>query len=372
MQGNHKSAAKVLITVAAVIVLASGIACGPGVNASGEKAGASAGGGGGLPVKVQIAELKRVPDFTEYLATLQSRNAAVVMPQVEGHIVQIFVHSGDRVERGEPLLQIDPDKQRATVTNQEATLNAKLATLDYDRSELERQRKLFEAGVVSRQAYDQAQQAYNATKADAEATRASIQEQKVQLRYYSVRALQTGIVGDIPVRVGDRVTTTTPLTTVDRDGKLEAYVYIPADKASKVHQGTLVDIFTDGTEPVRTRVTFVSPRVNPNDQTLLIKTEVPNDGRRFRNDQVVRARVVWNEIDKPTIPVTAVTRLGGQAFAFVAAEANGKHMAKQQPIQLGGVLGNDYVVMDGLKPGDKIITSSVQILADGMPVTPQQ
>ncbi len=353
----------------AFILLLCASGCGPDVKAGGNN-GEANGAAGGLPVKVQVAELRRVPEFTEYLATLQSRNSAVVMPQVEGHVVQIFVRSGERVERGESLLQIDPDKQEAAVNNQQATLNAKLATLQYSQSELERQRRLFEAGVVSRQAFDQAQQAYNAAKADAEATRASIQEQKVQLRYYSVKALQNGVVGDIPVRVGDRVTTTTPLTTIDKGGKLEAYISVPADKAGQVKLGTPVDIFTEGTEPLRTKVTFVSPRVNSNDQTLLIKADVPNEDR-FRNDQVVRARVIWREMDKPVIPVTAVTRLGGQAFAFLATESNGKNTAKQQPIELGGILGNDYIVLDGLKPGDKMITSSVQILADGMPVTPQ-
>jgi RND family efflux transporter MFP subunit len=369
MQARYKRPVKVLLVLSALLLCFLASSCGPGVNASGEKSGGAQ--GGGMPVKVQTAALKRVPDYTEYLATLQSRTSAVIMPQVEGHIVQIFVHSGDRVERGTPILQIDPDKQEATVFNQEATLNAKLATLEYDRSEFDRQKQLYAAGVISKQSLDQAQQAYNAAKADAEATRASIQEQKVQLRYYTVKALQGGVVGDIPVRVGDRVTTTTPLTTVDRGGNLEAYVPLPADRAGQVRMGMPVEIFTNGTEPVHTQVTFVSPRVNANDQTLLIKTAVPNDDHRFRNDEVVRARVIWKEADRPVIPVTSVQRLGGQAFAFLAQDVNGKYNAKQQPIQLGDIVGNDYVVLDGIKPGDKIITSGVQVLADGMPVTPQ-
>jgi RND family efflux transporter MFP subunit len=344
------------------------ISCNSDVKASGGKTG---GAGQGLPVKTETAELKRVPNFTEYLATLESRNSAVVMPQVEGHIVQIFVHSGDHVQKGSPLLQIDPDKQQATVVNQEATLNAKLATMEYDRSELERQRQLYTAGVVSKQSYDQARQAYDAAKADAEATRASIREQKVQLRYYTVKSMQDGVVGDIPVRVGDRVTTTTQLTTVDRGGKLEAYISVPAENAGQVREGMPVDIFTEGSKPVRTQVTFVSPRVNSNDQTLLIKTDVPNGDHRFRNAEVVRARVIWNEVNKPTIPVTAVSRLGGQSFAFVVESSEGKNVARQHPIQLGEIVGNDYVVLEGIKPGDKIITSGVQILTDGMPVTPQ-
>ncbi|HMC75296.1 MAG TPA: efflux RND transporter periplasmic adaptor subunit, partial [Terriglobales bacterium] len=71
-----------------------------------------------MPVRVQIARNIPVDETTEYVATLKSRNSAVIMPQVEGHIRQIYVHSGDRVETGTPLLEIDPLKQEATVTSQ--------------------------------------------------------------------------------------------------------------------------------------------------------------------------------------------------------------------------------------------------------------
>jgi multidrug efflux pump subunit AcrA (membrane-fusion protein) len=71
------------------------------------------------------------------------------------------------------------------------------------------------------------------------------------------------------------------------------------------------------------------------------------------------------------IPVTAVSRMAGQTFAFVA-ESNGKQtVAKQKPVQLGEIVGNNYVILDGIKPGEQIITSGVQMLADGMPVAPQ-
>jgi multidrug efflux pump subunit AcrA (membrane-fusion protein) len=73
----------------------------------------------------------------------------------------------------------------------------------------------------------------------------------------------------------------------------------------------------------------------------------------------------------PTIPVTAVTRIGGQAFAYIAERQNGQFVARQRAIQVGDMAGNDYVVLDGIQPGDQIITSGVQMLADGAPVAPQ-
>lgn len=327
----------------------------------------------GLPVKVITIQAQTVPDETDYLATLRSRNAAVLQPTVEGDIVNIFVHSGERVEAGAPILEIDPRKQQATVNNQEAAYKSKLATAEYDRVDLERKQKLYAAGVIAKADLDTAQAAYDAAKEDAAALAASIREQTVQLRYYKVTAPTAGMVGDIPVHVGDHVTTTTALTTVDRGGELEAYIYVPADKSGAVHVNMPVEIVNDeGKALLRTTVFFVSPQVDPTSQTLLLKARVPNaSALKLRNDQTVHARLIWAEHKAPLIPVTAVSRLSGKMFAFVAEGEGQKQVAKQRLIQVGDVIGNDYVVLQGIQPGDRVITTGVQMLADGMPVIPQ-
>ena len=325
-----------------------------------------------FPVKVMAAQTQLAPQFTDYLATLKSRNSSVLQPQVEGDIVKIYVGAGQRVEAGTPLLQIDPRKQEATVNNQEAALKSKQAIMEQNRVDLERKKQLFAAGVVSKADLDLAQATYNASKADAEALEASIREQKVQLRYYTVDAPTDGVVGDIPVRVGDHVTNQTLLTTLDHGGQLEAYVYVPSEKSADVRLGMPVDILDDSGKPVlRTKISFISPRVDPDSQTLLIKSSVPNGGQRFRNAQQVHSRVVWSEEQKPTIPVTAVSRQSGKIFVFVAEGQGAQTVARQKLITVGDVIGNDYVVLDGIKAGDKVIVSGVQMLADGMPVKEQ-
>jgi RND family efflux transporter MFP subunit len=323
-----------------------------------------------FPVKVVSVQAQLVPQSTDYLATLKSRNSAVLQPQVEGDIIKIYVQSGQRVDAGTPILQIDPLKQEAAVKNQEAARESKRALMEQNRVDLERKKQLFAAGVVSKADLDLSQSTYEASRADVEALEASIREQKVQLRYYTVTAPTAGIVGDIPVRVGDHVTNQIILTTVDHGGELEAYVYVPSEKSTSVRMGMSVDILDDEGKPaVRTKISFISPRVDPDSQTLLVKTEVPNAARKFRNAQQVHSRVVWSEEKKPMIPVTAVSRQSGKIFAFVA-EGDGKQtVARQRLITVGDLIGNDYVVLDGIRPGDKLIVSSVQMLADGMPVT---
>jgi RND family efflux transporter MFP subunit len=327
------------------------------------------GGPPAFPVKVIIAEARLVPFSTDYLATLKSRNSSVLQPQVEGDVIKVFVRSGQHVEAGTPILQIDPRKQEATLNNQEAAHKSKQATMEQNRIELERKKKLFAAGVVAKSELDVAQSAYEVSRADVEALEASIREQSVQLRYYTVKAPAAGTVGDIPVRVGDRVTTQTVLTTLDRGADLEAYIYVPSEKASQVRMGMPVDILDDSGKPAtRTHISFISPRVDTDSQTLLVKTQVANPGQRFRNDQQVHSRVVWSEQKRPVLPLTAVSRMSGKMFAFVAEGQGQQAVARQRLIQTGDMIGNDYVVLDGIQPGEKIIVTGVQMLADGMPV----
>lgn len=349
---------------AVLVLLLVVAACSHDPKAAGPGAGMQ-----GMPVKVQTAQEQMVPDYTEYISTLRSRGSAILQPEVEGQIVKIFVRSGQHVKAGDPLLLIDPRRQEATLTSTAASVRTKQATMEYDRTELERRKKLFAEGVIAKQDLDQAQTAYDAAKADYESTAASTQQQSVQLKYFTVSAPSDGAIGDLAVRVGDRVTNSTVLTTIDGSGPLEAYISIPAENADKVKIGTPVDILDENGKIVsRTRVTFISPRVDTLNQLLLIKAEVPNAKGEFRNEEVVHVHVIWSESKRIVIPVTAVARLGGLTFAYVAEQANNMTVAKQRNVQLGDIAGNDYVVLDGLKPGDKVITTGVQALVDGMPV----
>ena len=339
--------------------------------ASGAKAGQPP-GPQAFPVKVVTAQAQLVPFSTDYLATLKSRNAATLQPLVEGDVVQIFVTSGQQVKAGQPILEIDQRKQVATVNNQEAGLKSKQAVMQQAAVDLDRKKQLFNQGIIAKADLDVSQHAYDAAKADVEALEASIREQQEQLHYYTVRAPSAGVVGDIPVHVGDHVSSQTILTTVDLGGVLEAYVNVPAEKSGSLRMGMPVDIVDDeGKALLRTRVSFISPHVDTDSQTLLVKTEVPNPKRIFRNAQQVHARVVWSEKQAPVIPLTAVTRLSGKMFAFVAEGQGQQSVARQRVIQVGDMVGNDYVVLDGIKSGDKVIVTNVQMLADGMPVVPQ-
>src|SRR6266567_1315166 len=302
----------------------------------------------------------------------ETRQAAAINPQVEGQITRIFVKSGDRVEAGAPLLQIDPLKQEATVNSQEASRAAQEANLRYAKISLERAQKLFDAGVISKQELDNAQTGYDAALAQVKAIDEQVRQQKVELHYYSVTSPRDGMIGDVPVRVGDRVTVSTLLTTVDEPGALEAYIYVPAERAKDLKLGLPVRILDNNNRAgIEARITFVSPQVDTDTQTVLAKATFENAKAKLRIAQQVRTQITWGVHEGPVIPVLAVLRINGQFFAFVAVNESKGTVARQKPLKLGDTVGNDFVVLDGLKPGDHVIVSGTQFLQDGTLVTEQ-
>ena len=336
------------------------------VNAGSDPAAAA------TPVQVQLVESRRITNTTEYLALLKSRHSASINPQVEGYITKIFVKSGDHVVPGTPLLQIDPLKQEATVNSQEAARLAQESNVNLARINLDRAKKLWDAGVIAKADLDNAQTNYDTAVAQLKSLEHQVEQQKVELRYYKVSAPMDGIVGDIPVRVGDRVTVSTLLTTVDEPGALEAYIYVPADRAKDLRLGMPVKLL-DETGNLRsdTQITFISPQVDSETQTVLAKAAVPNAKANLRIAQQVRAQVIWGNAPGPVIPVLAVSRINGQYFVFVAAKEAKGTFARQKMVKLGEIVGNDYAVLDGVQPGDHLIISGAQFLQDGAAVTEQ-
>lgn len=324
-----------------------------------------------MPVKTATVTLAPVEQSNEYMATIKSRRSATLQPQVSGRLTKIQVRSGEHVKAGQVLMQIDAEPQQATVQAQLATERQKKSFYDYSTIEAERQKKLFDAGVTSRDVYDQAQQAFDNSKADYESSVAMRKTQEGQLGYYTVRAPFDGVVGDIPVHVGDYLATTTMLTTVDEIGDLEAYIYIPTERSALAKQGLVVELSDTGGKMLeKTKIDFLSAQVDPTLQGILAKASVHATPEIMRNAEMVKARVIWSTKPMAVIPVLAVTRQGGQSFVYVLKQANGHMIASETAVTLGETVGNTYSVTSGLNPGDQVIVSSTQFLVNGMPVTP--
>jgi len=325
-----------------------------------------------LPVQTQTVALTPVQQSSDYVGTIKSRRSASVLPQVGGNLTQILVRSGDHVKSGQPMMTVDPLRQQALVDSQRSTENQKKALFDYNNLQVERQRKLFAAGVTSRDVLDQAEQSFQNSRADWEAAIATRKSLEQELAYYYIKAPFDGIVGDVPVHLGDYVTPTTVLTTVDENKDLEAYIYVPTERSGDVRNGLPVQILdADGKVVESTAVDFLSLQVDSQTQGILLKAPVHSAGQVLRSAELIKARVIWKTAPMPVIPILAVSRQGGQNFVFVAQQQQDGHFAAHQTaVTLGETVGNSYSVSSGLKEGDKVIVSGTQFLVDNMPVMP--
>ena len=327
--------------------------------------------GGPPPTGVQITTLaeKPVEQTSEFIATVQSRRSTTVQPEVDGIVTRIFVKSGQRVNAGTPLVQINADKQQAAVRSSEASRSGTEADVQYWRQQVKRLEALVEAGAISRQEFEQAQNSLRTAEARLAALDAQVREGRVELQYYRVNAPQAGVIGDIPVRMGDRVTQSTVITTIDENAALEAYIQVPLDRSPDLRLGLPVQLLdTEGKIVATNPITFVAPRVDDATQTVLVKSALQEFPPALRVQQFIRARIVWRAAPGLTVPVTAVTRISGQYFCFVAEQGPNGLIARQRPITIGELIGNDYVVTGGLKPGENVITAGIQKIGDGAPV----
>lgn len=360
----RRRAGRALFPLLAVLLAAAAAAC--GTDSTGQAPGAMP----PMPVEAVTLESQPIERVAEFVGTIKSRRSATIQPQAEGFLVRILVRSGARVSQGTPLFEIDAPTERAALAALESTRVARTADAEYARQQSARAKALYDVGATSQQELELAATAERTATAALQAAEEQIRQQQAQLAYYRVVAPAAGVVGDIPVRVGDRVTRTTVLTTVDDNSTLELYVNVPVQQAALLHTKLPVRITSATGELLATEtIDFVSATVDEATQTVLAKAPIRAPAGRFRADQTVRAVVVFAETPGLLVPVVAATRINGTYFVYVAETADGATVARQKPIVVDRVQGNGYVVTSGLTAGERLIVGGIQKIGDGSPVT---
>ena len=133
---------------------------------------------------------------------------------------------------------------------------------------------------------------------------------------------------------------------------------------------------TQGQTLGTSRVFFIAPNASNETQSILVKALYNNSNGQLRADQLVRARVIWNQRTGVLIPITAVTRIAGETFVYVTQtektpQGTSQLVARQKRVQLGDIRGNNYQIIKGLQPTDTIVTSGLLNLRDGVPIVPE-
>ncbi|MBW4564465.1 MAG: efflux RND transporter periplasmic adaptor subunit [Mojavia pulchra JT2-VF2] len=373
----------------------------------------------GVRVRIAAVQTGVLEQSSDFIANLESRRSVRLQPRIQGQVTQIFVRPGDSVAQGAAIIQVDPRQQQAAVSginagaeaakaqlqNAIATLKSlqadrlsNVANVQLNQQEFDRYASLAEQGAVARQTRDQyanrlatakAQlaaigsriQAQEATVSQYEKAlqqaQANTKEEVVQLQYYKITAPFAGTVGDIPVKVGDFVNNSTQLAIITQNRPLEVNISVPLERGSQLRKGLPVEIMDEQGRPLgRSQVFFISPNIGSNTQSILIKALLNNSQGRLRADQLVRARVIWSQQPGVLIPTTAVARVAGETFVYLARKQQSPQgdlqlVARQKRVKLGEIRGNNYQVLDGLKPDEKIIVSGLLNLRDGVPIVPE-
>lgn len=214
-------------------------------------------------------------------------------------------------------------------------------------------------------------------QANVEQAKASINSTEVKIQKTEIVAPFTGILGDIPIKVGDYVDSGDELTTITQNNILEINFSIPFEQASKLRLGLpLVILDSQGQNIASGKVSFISPDVTANTQLVLAKATVENSSVNLFNQSSVQGKIIWNERQGVLVPATAVSRLGDKTFIFVAQPMENsppdkpQFIARQTLVKLGSLQGNEYQVLEGLKVGDRIVTAGIMNLRDETPVMP--
>ncbi|BAY15564.1 hypothetical protein NIES21_13810 [Anabaenopsis circularis NIES-21] len=373
----------------------------------------------GVRAKISPVQLGTIEESADYIATLESRRSINLQSRIPGQITQIFVKPGQTITAGTPIIQIDYKAQQPTalgnngstqataalLESARATLRAleverisKLAEVQSNQLDYDRSANLADQGAISRQSKDLSANRLATARANLDAVNSRIQAQKASilqaenaiqqadinsrqppasLQYDKITAPFGGTVGDISVKVGDFVTTSSRLMTVAENRPLEVALTLPLERGPKLRKGMPVEIMNSQGQVLGTsRVFLIVPNVSNQPPSILIKALFNNPQGQLRAGQLVRTRVIWSQRSGVLIPTTAVTRVAGETFVYVAKQQTtpqgvSQLVAQQRRVKLGNIKNNYYQVLAGLQPEDEIMISGLLNIRDGVAIVPE-
>ena len=316
--------------------------------------GASEGDGPrGLPVEVAAARTDTVVDAIVATGGIEAMQSIQLRPEVEGRLVGILVREGSEVGRGTPLFKIDDAELKAQVARLEAER-------DLAQQALERTRRLIEQNASAEADLEQAE-------ANARSTQAQLELMQVRLDRTLVRAPFRGLIGERSVSVGDYVSTSTRLVSLQTVDPQRAVFSVPERYAQRLEEGQRVTFRVAALPNTEFTgvVDFVDPVVELPARTIRVKAEVQNPDRLLRPGMFIEARLATDvRPDAVIIPEDAILPLAGETLVYVVTEGT----AQRRPVELGVRLPGFVEIKNGVEPGEQVVVGGLERLSDGAPV----
>jgi membrane fusion protein (multidrug efflux system) len=339
----------------------------------------------GPPPEVVVApvEQKDVDIFTEWVGTTTGFVNAQIHPKIQGYLLKQSYKDGSVVAAGDLLFEIDPRQYQAALDQAKGQLGRAQAALGKSELDVARYTPLVAEGAISRQELDDAIQARAANRAEVDAARAGLENAQLNLAWTKVQAPINGIAAIATAQVGDLVSPQTLLTTMSQLEPIKVTVpiseieYLKFAKRLREQEETgttkgarpLSLILADGSvyaHPGRLYVTGLE--VAETTGTITVQGEFPNPENLLRPGQFAKVRAVTDRLPGAlVIPQRAVSDMQGASMVGVV-DAENKVTLKR--VTLGPQTGSNYVVSEGLAPGDRVVVEGVQKIRNGMVVKP--
>lgn len=332
------------------------------------------------PPEVQVitATPQDVPILQDWIGTLDGSVNAQIRPQVAGYLQSQDYREGSVVKKGDVLFQIDPRVFTAALTQAKAQLAMAEAQELKTAQIVKRYGPLAKEEAITQEELENAVQANLGDKASVEAARATVQQAELNLSFAKITSPVDGVAGVARAQIGDLVGPTTGnLTTVSSLDPIKVYFtvteqYYLHHLASQLPAGSdeLELILSDGsTFPQKGKYYFVDRQVDPTTGSIQVAALFPNPGNVLRPGQYGRVRG-QTEIRRGAIlvPQRAITELQG-SFHVDVVDASNKVVIR--PIRVGSQISQNWVVEEGLKPGEKVIVEGLQKVKPDIEVNPK-
>ena len=348
---------------------------------------ASCGGGGGRPTfgdneyPVVTVGTSSTQMQTTYPATIKGVQDVQICPKVQGFITQINVKEGQTVGAGQVLFVLDNATYQAQVRQSQASVNTAQAACNTAQLSYENAKKLFENKVIGDFELQSAANSYESAKASLSLAQAGLASAKEMLSFCYVKSPAAGVVGTLPFKKGALVNTASVLTTVSNNSSMEVYFSLTEKDAlamsqveggQKAAMGAMPNVqlqLADGTIYAHEgKVTKMSGVIDPATGSIQVIALFPNPEKILKSGGSGSIIIPKSNSDAIVIPQACVSEVQNKKFVYTLGKDN---KVKYTEIKVDPQTdGNNYVVTDGLKTGDKFVTNGITKLSDGMEIVP--
>lgn len=347
----------------------------------GKKADATAGAQmQAMPVSVIEMQPTTVPISAEAVAQTEGAKEVEVRPRVGGILLKKLFEEGEPVKTGQAMFLIDPVPFQIALSQAKAQLAQQKARVEQTSREAERLKGLLATQSISQREYDNATSDNAVAVATVQQGEAMVREAELNLSYTTVTAPSSGVAGRFQFSEGALVAPNTSLlTTVVQISPIWVrFSFSDSETAAlggRLTEGTVKKVtllLPDGTEyKQQGKLNFAASQIDPALGTQQLRATFDNADHKLLPGQFVRARVTTGTREGVyLVPQTAVLTGDQGKFVFVAESKDGKTAAAVRPIQEGGWQGTNWVVLSGLKTGDKVIADNLIKVRPGAPVDP--